>query len=84
MLICEKGKWKWHNAESVPGDAQKQRGRHAACLIPVGKKVIVFGGMSEEFTAGGDLLDSASGDMRGFADDAHSGCMMMYLCNGLV
>jgi hypothetical protein len=61
VLICEKGVWKWHNVHDVPGDKIKSRGKHSACLIPVGKKVIVFGGMSEEFGAGGDLLDSVSG-----------------------
>ena len=63
VLICEKGVWKWHNANdpALPGDKFKERGKHAACLIPVGKKVIVFGGMSSEFVEGGDLLDSVSG-----------------------
>jgi len=61
LLLCEKGHWKWQEAGNVPGDLFKPRAKHAACLIPVGKKVVVFGGMTDEYASGGDLLDSCSG-----------------------
>ena len=61
LLLCEKGHWKWQEAGNVPGDPFKPRAKHAACLIPVGKKVVVFGGMTDEYASGGDLLDSCSG-----------------------
>lgn len=75
VLICEKGKWKWHNTENLPGDVQKKRGRHAACLIPVGKKVVVFGGMSEDLADDGNFLDSASG---------YKICQIEHLCPSVV
>jgi hypothetical protein len=67
LLLCEKGHWKWQEAGSVPGDPFKPRAKHAACLIPVGKKVVVFGGMTDEYAGGGDLLDSCSGAARALA-----------------
>jgi hypothetical protein len=60
VLLCEKGKWKWHNTGEIPGTPLQARGKHAACLIPVGKKVVVFGGMPADYGKGGDLLDDTS------------------------
>ena len=60
-IHSEKGKWKWHEAGHLPGDSFAGRAKHAACLVPVGKKVVVFGGMTQAFVDGGDLLDSCSG-----------------------
>ena len=57
VLACEKGKWKWINANDIPGDKLAPRGKHAACLIPVGKKMVVFGGMGQ---GGAEAMDSTS------------------------
>ena len=48
VLIFEKGSWKWAPQSDVAGDVPAVRASHAACLIPVGKKVVVFGGVSSE------------------------------------
>eukprot|EP00961_Rhodomonas_salina_P015466 207669-Rhodomonas_salina.5 len=39
LLICEKGRWRWQEAGDVHGDKWGARAKHAACLIPVGKRV---------------------------------------------
>ena len=48
LLLCEKGTWKWAAAPEVSGEKPAIRARHSACLIPVGKKVVVFGGVGAE------------------------------------
>jgi hypothetical protein len=56
ILICEKGVWKWQEASQIAGETFTPRARHAACLISVGKKVVVFGGMTSQGN-----VDSTSG-----------------------
>ena len=68
ILICEKGVWKWQEASQPAGETFTPRARHAACLIPVGKKVVVFGGMTSQGN-----VDSTSGLCRKKQFDCASG-----------
>ena len=57
VLVCEKGTWKWSaEPEILGGDKPTVRAKHGTCLIPVGKKVVIFGGTN----AGGQLHDDVS------------------------
>jgi hypothetical protein len=55
VLVCEKGVWKWLPHPDVAGDKPSIKARHSACLIPVGKKVIVFGGIGQDGERHDDL-----------------------------
>eukprot|EP00282_Hemiselmis_andersenii_P033114 CAMPEP_0169473832 /NCGR_PEP_ID=MMETSP1042-20121227/25923_1 /TAXON_ID=464988 /ORGANISM="Hemiselmis andersenii, Strain CCMP1180" /LENGTH=751 /DNA_ID=CAMNT_0009587801 /DNA_START=155 /DNA_END=2407 /DNA_ORIENTATION=- len=55
VLVCEKGTWKWLPSPDVQGDKPAIKARHTACLIPVGKKVIVFGGIGADGVRHDDL-----------------------------
>ena len=48
ILLFEKGAWKWAPQSDVAGDGPVVRASHTACLIPVGKKVVVFGGVGSD------------------------------------
>lgn len=55
ILLFEKGSWKWAPQSDVAGDVPVVRASHAACLIPVGKKVVVFGGVGSDGSLRNDL-----------------------------
>jgi hypothetical protein len=55
VLMCEKGVWKWAPSPNVTGDKPTIIARHTTCLIPVGKKVICFGGLDETGKRNSDL-----------------------------
>lgn len=50
VLMCEKGLWKWAPSPDVQGDKPPIIARHSTCLIPVGKKVVCFGGLGADGT----------------------------------
>lgn len=55
LLMCEKGVWKWAPNPEVHGDKPAPIARHSTCLIPVGKKVVCFGGLGSDGTRTSDL-----------------------------
>ena len=55
VLLCEKGVWKWAPSPEVHGDKPSIIARHSTCLIPVGKKVVCFGGLDDKGQRNDDL-----------------------------
>jgi dynein heavy chain, axonemal len=65
VLMCEKGNWKWAPSPDVQGDKPAIIARHSTCLIPVGKKVVCFGGLNAHGKRNDDLrVLSAQNMMR--------------------
>eukprot|EP00960_Hanusia_phi_P043077 755854-Hanusia_phi.AAC.7 len=55
VLVCEKGGWKWAPSTDISGEKPGILAKHTACLIPLGKKVLVFGGVDKEGNRYDDL-----------------------------